>query len=81
MNSRWLTIISDALILVGLILLWTGWHGSATITGAFPFHASSVQLTGGATGFHALLGVNSLLVGLGLMVIALIWTILECVHS
>jgi len=77
MNLKKLTILADVLILLGLFILWTGWQGSANLTGTFPFHASSVSLTGGAGGFHALLGVPSLLVGLILMLISLVWTAFE----
>ena len=74
MNSRKLTILADCLVLFGIILLGSGWNGSANVTGAFPFHSSSVQLTGGATGICALLGVPTLLIGLILMMISLVWT-------
>ncbi|MGA8154512.1 MAG: hypothetical protein WB952_26440 [Terriglobales bacterium] len=70
---KWLTMVSECLVLFGLILLGSGWSGSATVTGAFPFHSSAVQLTGSATGMHALVGVPSLLIGLGLMVVSLVW--------
>jgi hypothetical protein len=80
MNLKRLTILADVLILLGLILLGSGWQGSANVTGAFPFHSSSVSLTGGAGGFHALLGVPSLLIGLILMVISLVWTAFEMVQ-
>ena len=63
MNARWLTIISDCLVLIGLIILGSGWQGSGNLTGALPFHGSSVSLTGSATGLHALLGVPSVLIG------------------
>jgi hypothetical protein len=80
MNLKRLTILADVLILLGLILLGSGWQGSANLTGAFPFHSSSVSLTGGAGSIHALLGVPSLLLGLILMVISLVWTTLELVR-
>ena len=81
MNARWLTIISDCLVLIGLIILGSGWQGSGNLTGAFPFHGSSVSLTGSATGIHALLGVPSLLIGLILMVVSLIWNAVEAVQQ
>jgi hypothetical protein len=80
MNLKGLTILADVLILLGLIILGSGWQGSANLTGAFPFHSSSVSLTGSAGGAHALLGVPSLFVGLILMVISLVWTAFELVH-
>lgn len=80
MNLKRLTILGDVLILLGLFILGTGWQGSANLTGVFPFHSSSVSLTGSAGGAHALLGVPSLLVGLILMVISLVWTAFELVH-
>ena len=73
MNSRRLTIVSECLVLLGLLLVGSGWNGTATVTGAFPFHSSGVQLTGSATGVHALVGVPSLLIGLGLMIVSLVW--------
>jgi len=79
-NARWLTILSDVLVLLGLTILGSGWQGSANVTGAFPFHSSSVSLTGSAGGAHALLGVPSLLIGLILMVISLVWTVFEAVQ-
>jgi len=39
-----------------------------------------VQLTGSASGVHALVGVPSLVLGLGLMVISLVWTSYEAVQ-
>jgi len=77
MNLKRLTILADVLILLGLIILGSGWKGSANLTGAFPFHSSAVSLTGGTGGFYALLGVPSLLIGLILMVISLIWMAFE----
>ncbi len=77
MNPKWLNVISDGLILIGILILGAGWNGSANVTGAFPFHSSSVSLTGGATGAHALLGVPTLFVGFILMIISLIWMILD----
>jgi len=73
MNARGLTIVADCLVLLGLVILGTGWNGSANVTGTFPFHSSSVSLTGSATGTHALLGVPTLLLGLVLMLISLVW--------
>ena len=80
MNAKWLTIISECLILLGLIVLGSGWNGSASVTGAFPFHSSSVQLTGSASGAHARVGLPSLVLGLGLMVVSLVWTSYEAVR-
>ena len=80
MNARWLTIISDCLVLIGLIVLGSGWKGSANVTGALPFHGSSVSLTGSATGAYILLGVPSLLIGLILMVVSLIWTAVDAIQ-
>jgi len=80
MNSKWLTMLSECLVLLGLIVLGSGWKGSATVTGAFPFHSSSVQLTGSANGFYALVGVPSLLTGLALMVVSLVWSSYEAVQ-
>jgi hypothetical protein len=77
MNARWLTIISDCLVLIGLIVLGSGWKGSANLSGAFPFHASSVSFNGSATGAYVLLGAPSLLIGLVLMVVSLIWTAID----
>ena len=81
MNLKWLTILSDGLLLLGLICLGSGWQGSATMTGAFPFHSSAVQLTGGATGTRVLLGLPSLLAGLVLMIVSLVWTIFEALQK
>jgi hypothetical protein len=80
MNARWLTIISDCLILVGLISLGTGWDGTANLTGTFPFRASSVSFSGSASGAYALLGVPSLVIGLVLMVVSLVWITVEFVQ-
>ena len=80
MNARCLTIVSDCLVLVGLILLASGWNGSANVTGAFPFHSSSVSFNGSATGAHALIGVPSLVVGLILMGVSLIWSAVDAVQ-
>lgn len=80
MNARWLTIISDCLVLIGLIVLGSGWKGSANLSGAFPFHASSVSFNGSATGAYVLLGAPSLLLGLLLMIVSLIWTAIDAVQ-
>lgn len=71
MNAKWLSIIADFLILLGLICLGIGWQGNLSVTGALPFHSSTVQLTGSASGGYALMGVPSLLVGLVLMLFSL----------
>jgi hypothetical protein len=81
MNLKWVTILSDCLILIGLILLGSGWQGSANVTGAFPFHSSAVSLTGGARGANALLGVPSLLSGLILMVVSLVWMTFDALQK
>jgi hypothetical protein len=78
---KWVTIFSDCLILIGLILLGSGWQGRANLTGAFPFHSSAVSLTGGAGGVHALLGVPSLLVGLVLMLVSLVWMTFDALQK
>jgi hypothetical protein len=80
MNARWLIIISDCLILVGIAILGSGWNGSANLSGAFPFHASSVSFNGSATGAYALLGVPALFIGLILMVASLIWITVDAVQ-
>jgi len=81
MPAKWLTIISEVLVLLGLVALWSGWKGSATLTGAFPFHSSAAQLTGAATGNYALIGVPSLIIGVILMLVSLVWTIFEIVQK
>lgn len=81
MNLKRLTILSDILILVGFVLLGVGWKGSASVTGGIPFHSSSVQFTGGASGFAALLGVPSLFFGFALMLITLVWTSIEVLQK
>ena len=80
MNARWLTIVSNSLLLIGLMILWSGWNGSANVTGAFPFHSSSVSFNGSAAGLHALLGVPILLLGLVLTIVSLVWNIVEAVQ-
>lgn len=80
MNARWLTIISDCLVLMGLILLLSGWKGSANLTGAFPFHSSSVSFNGSATGAYVLVGVPSLLFGLVLMIVSLVWNAVDAMQ-
>lgn len=81
MGVKWLTILSDGLLLLGLIVIGSGWQGTANLTGAFPFHASSVQLTGGATGTRVLLGVPCLFFGLALMMVSLIWNLVEVLSA
>ncbi|HTZ95067.1 MAG TPA: hypothetical protein VMB18_01640 [Terriglobales bacterium] len=80
MNAKWLNIVSDGLVLLGLIILASGWKGSANVRGAIPFHASSVSFNGSATGAYALLGTPCLAIGLILMVVALIWTTVDVVQ-
>lgn len=81
MNARWVTIISDCLVLIGLTLLLSGWKGSANLTGAFPFHSSSVSFNGSATGAYVLVGVPSLLLGLVLMVVSLVWNAVDAMQQ
>ncbi len=80
MNARWLTIVSNSLLLIGLMILGSGWNGSANASGAFPFHSSSVSFNGSAGGFYALLGVPALFLGLVLTVVSLVWNIVEAVQ-
>ena len=77
MSAKWLNIISDGMVLLGLIILGSGWNGNANVSGAFPFHSSSVSFNGSATGAHALLGLPCLVGGVILMVVSLIWTTVD----
>jgi hypothetical protein len=77
MNARWLTIVSNSLLLIGLMILGSGWNGHGNVTGAFPFQSSSVSLNGSAGGFHALLGVPVLFLGLVLTIVSLVWNVVE----
>jgi hypothetical protein len=64
MNSKHLLIASVLLCAAGFLLLDLGWHGSASITAAYPLAGASVQLCGSATGGYGLAGVASLALGM-----------------
>ena len=80
MNAKCVTIVADCLVLIGLIVLGSGWKGSANLTGAFPFHSSSVSFNGSATGIYALLGVPTLVFGLVLMLVSLVWNTVDAME-
>jgi hypothetical protein len=72
MKSQWLFTLATILVFVGVISLIISWHGTMSVTGAFPTNSSSVMLNGAATGGWAVLGLFSLIGGLLLLVISLI---------
>jgi hypothetical protein len=72
MKSQWLFTLATVLVFVGVISLIISWHGTMSVTGAFPTNSSSVQLTGAATGGWAVLGLFCFLGGLVLLVISLV---------
>lgn len=72
MKSQWLFTFATVLVYLGVISLIISWHGTMSVTGAFPTSSSSVQLTGSATGGWAVLGLFSLIGGLLLLVISLV---------
>ncbi|HET7205624.1 MAG TPA: hypothetical protein VFI95_03500 [Terriglobales bacterium] len=74
-----LFMLAAVLVLTGTILLSSLWHGNLTVSGAFPFSSSAVQLTGSAGGGLALLGFFCTILGLILLAASLIVTIIESV--
>ena len=72
MKSQWLFTLATILIFVGVISLIISWHGSMSVTGAFPTNSSSVMLNGAATGGWAVLGLFTFIAGLIMLVISLI---------
>ena len=77
MKSQWLFTVATILVFVGVISLIISWHGTMSVTGAFPTSSSSVQLTGAASGGGAVLGLFCFLGGLVLLIIAVIRAFME----
>lgn len=77
MRSQWLFTLAAILVLAGIIFIVISWHGTVSVTGAFPTSSSSVQLSGAANGGAAVLGLVSLLAGLILMIFSIIRAIME----
>jgi hypothetical protein len=77
MRSQWLFTLATILVFIGFISLIISWHGTMSVTGAFPTSSSSVQLTGAASGGWAVLGLFSFLGGLILLVISVIRAFME----
>lgn len=77
MRSQWLFTLATILVFVGFISIIISWHGTMSVTGAFPTSSSSVQLTGAASGGWAVLGLFCFLGGLILLIISLIRAFME----
>jgi hypothetical protein len=77
MKSQWLFTLATILVFVGVISLIISWHGTMSVTGAFPTSSSSVQLTGAAAGGWAVLGLFCFLGGLVLLITSLIRAFME----
>jgi hypothetical protein len=77
MRSQWLFTLATILVFIGFISLIISWHGTMSVTGAFPTSSSSVQLTGTASGGWAVLGLFCFLGGLILLVISVIRAFIE----
>ncbi len=77
MKSKWLFTLATILVFVGVISLIMSWHGTLSVTGAFPTSSSSVQLTGAASGGGAVLGLFCFLGGLVLLIISVIRAFVE----
>jgi hypothetical protein len=72
MKSKWLFTLATILVFLGVISLIISWHGTMSVTGAFPTNSSSVMLTGAATGGWAVLGLLSLLGGMALLIVSVV---------
>jgi hypothetical protein len=81
MRSQWLFTLATILVFIGFVSLIISWHGSMSVTGAFPTSSSSVQLTGAASGGWAVLGLFSFLGGLALLIISVIRAFVEPFRS
>ncbi|MGZ4733755.1 MAG: hypothetical protein ACXVZH_16605 [Terriglobales bacterium] len=77
MRSQWLFTLATILVFVGFVSIIISWHGTMSVTGAFPTSSSSVQLTGAASGGWAVLGLFCFLGGLVLLVISVIRAFIE----
>jgi hypothetical protein len=77
MRSQWLFTLATILVFIGFISLIISWHGTMSVTGAFPTSSSSVQLTGAASGGWAVLGLFCFLGGLVLLIISVIRAFIE----
>jgi hypothetical protein len=77
MKSQWLFTLATILVLVGVISLIISWHGTMSVTGAFPTSSSSVQLAGSANGGWAVVGLFCFVGGLVLLVISLVRALIE----
>jgi len=80
-HLRWFTIAAELLLLGGITALGTVWQGSGSVTGAFPFHASSVSLNGSASGGWAMFGLASSAAGLVLLTVSLLWALFETLQE
>lgn len=77
MRSQWLFTLATILVFIGFISILISWHGTMSVTGAFPTSSSSVQLTGAASGGWAVLGLFCFLGGLILLIISVIRAFME----
>jgi hypothetical protein len=80
MKSQWLFTLATVLLLAGVIFLIISWHGTMSVTGAFPTSSSSVQLAGSANGGWAIVGLFCFLGGLGLLVVSVVRALIERFH-
>ena len=77
MHSRRLFLISAVSFVIALVSLWSKWNGSAGINAGDSIDAWSVSFNGSVHGWAAMIGILSLLIGIGLAIVGLIRTLTD----
>jgi len=77
MRTRKLFLASAALLVIGLVSLWSKWNGNAGIRAGYPISQWSVTFNGSVHGWPAMIGVLAILGGIVSFLIALIRVLME----
>lgn len=77
MRARKLFLASAALLVAGLVSLWSKWNGSAGIHAGWPIQEWDLSFSGSVNGWPAMIGLFCLLIGLVTFVTALIRSVVE----
>jgi len=77
MNPKRLSLVSSAVLLAGLVSIWSGWQGNGKVMLGYPVTATSMQFCGSVSGMLAFLGLLGLSAGILLMIAAMIWSLVS----
>jgi hypothetical protein len=77
MRSNRLFIIAFSLIVIGVVSIFSHWHGDVGFNFGWPLTQNVVRMSGDSTGWSALIGMITLVPGLILFIVALLVAIVR----